>query len=221
MSGSGAPSKLRSVAVASTSAIKVQAVTRAVQRAAELVPDLVASDVTVSGVKAASGVSEQPVGHEETRRGARNRCAAAQEALAADLTIAIENGIVEVLPGTWVDLAWVVASVRNPEGGSASGSGSGESQLTSEAHGTGVPIGATEAAGIASAAAAAASADTPTWGDLMAEKHGASTKDPHDSLTCGLLPRAVSLEAPLLASIGSLLFQMRGMATSDSPSTAT
>ncbi|WP_049985783.1 inosine/xanthosine triphosphatase [Halobellus rufus] len=40
-----------------------------------------------------SGVSEQPVGHEETRRGARNRATAALRAGAYDLGVGIEGGV--------------------------------------------------------------------------------------------------------------------------------
>ncbi|MFD1597416.1 inosine/xanthosine triphosphatase [Halobellus rarus] len=43
-----------------------------------------------------SGVSEQPMGHEETRQGARNRAAAALGAGAYDLGVGIEGGVASV-----------------------------------------------------------------------------------------------------------------------------
>jgi inosine/xanthosine triphosphatase len=50
----------------------------------------------VEGVAVASGVPEQPVGWEEIVSGARNRARAARETGACDLSVGIEDGLVEL-----------------------------------------------------------------------------------------------------------------------------
>jgi len=72
-------------AVGSTNPTKVGAARRAF---ATLFPD-----VEVTGVEVPSGVSEQPVGHEETIRGALQRARRAREALNADWGIGLEGGV--------------------------------------------------------------------------------------------------------------------------------
>jgi inosine/xanthosine triphosphatase len=52
----------------------------------------------VEGVAVESGVPEQPVGFDEILRGARNRAGAAGASAACDLSVGIEDGLVE-LPG--------------------------------------------------------------------------------------------------------------------------
>jgi non-canonical (house-cleaning) NTP pyrophosphatase len=88
------------VIVASLSEIKVEAV-RAVARTRH-------QGAEVRGVKAASGVAEQPVGA-ETLCGAMNRLEAARRCVAiADVYVSIENGI-SCVRGRWYDEAVAVA----------------------------------------------------------------------------------------------------------------
>lgn len=72
-------------AVGSTNPTKIGAARRAFQT---LFPDVV-----VTGVDVASGVSEQPVGEDETMQGALNRARAAREARNADWGVGIEGGV--------------------------------------------------------------------------------------------------------------------------------
>mmetsp|Transcript_33387 Transcript_33387/g.59165 ORF Transcript_33387/g.59165 Transcript_33387/m.59165 type:complete len:191 (-) Transcript_33387:5-577(-) len=88
------------VVVASTAVMKVAAVQKLFATA------------QVEGVKAASGVRDQPFGHEETIQGALNRLEDAKlQAPAADLYISMENGLFEVCTRPdhvmGFDLAWV------------------------------------------------------------------------------------------------------------------
>ena len=75
------------VAVGSTNPTKIAAVEEAVRSVwpdAEIVP-----------VAVASGVAEQPMGHDETIAGALNRARAALEATDADLAVGMEAGVIE------------------------------------------------------------------------------------------------------------------------------
>ncbi|MHB8748857.1 MAG: inosine/xanthosine triphosphatase [Aggregatilineales bacterium] len=65
------------------------------QRAAETVLSPLYPGVTFDAIAAESGVNEQPWGDVETRTGAINRARAAQMALAADLGIGFEGGVVD------------------------------------------------------------------------------------------------------------------------------
>eukprot|EP00446_Apocalathium_sp_SHHI-4_P028091 CAMPEP_0177226390 /NCGR_PEP_ID=MMETSP0367-20130122/40057_1 /TAXON_ID=447022 ORGANISM="Scrippsiella hangoei-like, Strain SHHI-4" /NCGR_SAMPLE_ID=MMETSP0367 /ASSEMBLY_ACC=CAM_ASM_000362 /LENGTH=190 /DNA_ID=CAMNT_0018676553 /DNA_START=18 /DNA_END=586 /DNA_ORIENTATION=- len=95
------------VVVASSAAMKIGALRRAVDDGC-----FGGAGALVEGVKAPSGINEQPWGHEETISGAMNRLAAAKEmAPGADFYVAIENGIFEVATSPeprCFDLAWVV-----------------------------------------------------------------------------------------------------------------
>ena len=97
---------LRLVAVGSTNRVKVEAV-RAVLGA--IVPD-----ARVEGIAVPSGVADQPVGDEETIRGARARARAAVDALGADLGVGIEGGVVEADDGSLRTCAW--AAVVDAQG---------------------------------------------------------------------------------------------------------
>mmetsp|Transcript_48769 Transcript_48769/g.98325 ORF Transcript_48769/g.98325 Transcript_48769/m.98325 type:complete len:138 (-) Transcript_48769:273-686(-) len=73
--GAAAPVPPLRVVVGSATALKIQAVDVAFQTAFSKAPLLKGGKgaLSVEGVKAASGVNEQPSGHEETVRGALNR----------------------------------------------------------------------------------------------------------------------------------------------------
>ena len=90
------------VVVGSRNPVKVRGVEKAFRA--------VFGDVEVRGVGVDSGVGPQPVGWEQTLRGARNRAlAACREVLEAMFCVGIEAGIVEI-GGTWFDtqIAYVV-----------------------------------------------------------------------------------------------------------------
>ena len=106
-------SAIRSIAVGSTNPVKVSAV-RAV-----LAP--LAPRARVDSVAVASTVSDQPVGDDETIRGALARASAAREALGAELGVGIEGGVVEQPDGGMRTCAWAVvvdAHGRSGVGGS-------------------------------------------------------------------------------------------------------
>lgn len=70
-----------------------------------------ASGFCIETCTVSSGVAEQPCGHEETKRGARNRLTAARALFArerCDYVVAIENGIVHHSNDDWYDIAWVL-----------------------------------------------------------------------------------------------------------------
>jgi inosine/xanthosine triphosphatase len=79
------------IAVGSRNAPKVDAVREAFEA--------YGSDARVVGVAVESGVSEQPIGWEEIVAGAMNRAERAFSAMACDLGVGYEDGLVEV-PGT-------------------------------------------------------------------------------------------------------------------------
>jgi len=100
---------LRHVAVGSANPVKVQAV-REVLR-------FIAPEAVVAGIEVESGVASQPWGDEETIRGARTRAGAAREALATELGVGIEGGVVQLADGTLRTCAWaVVVDAQGREG---------------------------------------------------------------------------------------------------------
>jgi len=100
-----------SIIVTSASAIKINTVQKALQR---FFPG---RTFNVIGVKASSGINEQPVGG-EAEQGARNRIESAHSMVPAELTsvekafVSIESGIFETPAGTWEDKA--VAVIQLP-----------------------------------------------------------------------------------------------------------
>ena len=90
------------VAVASTSAIKRDAVMKAL----DMIPP---ENIDLITVNVESGVSSQPMGMLETMSGAVNRAAAAQQLHPDRLVVAIENGLIELIDGVWIDQAVLVA----------------------------------------------------------------------------------------------------------------
>lgn len=57
--------------------------------------EAISGDPTVELVSVGSGVSEQPTGHDETRRGAENRARNAFDAAEYDLGVGIEGGVAQ------------------------------------------------------------------------------------------------------------------------------
>jgi inosine/xanthosine triphosphatase len=104
---------LRLIAVGSGNPVKLAAV-RAVL--GSMAPDAECRAVTV-----ASGVPDQPVGDDETIRGALERARAAQAATGADIGVGLEGGVVELPGGGLRTCAWaavVTADGRTGIGGS-------------------------------------------------------------------------------------------------------
>lgn len=104
---------VRAIAVGSTNPVKIAA--------ARAVLGPLAPDARIEGVAVASGVADQPMGDDETIRGATARAHAARAALGADLGVGIEGGCVEEADGGMRTCAWAVivdANGRSGVGGS-------------------------------------------------------------------------------------------------------
>lgn len=67
----------------------------------------------ISGVAVPSGVSDQPFGDEETRRGAMARARAARAALDADIGVGLEGGVVDDEPTGMRTCAWAAIALRD------------------------------------------------------------------------------------------------------------
>jgi len=100
---------VRIVAVGSKNPVKVGAV-RAVF--AQIAPK-----ARVEGIAVASTVPDQPVGDDETIRGAIARARAARDALGADLGVGIEGGVVEESTGGMHTCAWAAIAGANDRRG--------------------------------------------------------------------------------------------------------
>jgi non-canonical (house-cleaning) NTP pyrophosphatase len=95
------------IALGSTSPRKVGALQDALA-AAEV-------KASVRALPSPSGVNEQPFGANETACGAFNQAAGAlARAPECDYAIGVESGIIETMPGEWVDAATVVIVYRGP-----------------------------------------------------------------------------------------------------------
>ncbi len=91
------------VVIASGSMVKIQACKLAFNNRA---------GVEVVSVKAPSGINEQPIGYEETLKGARNRLEFAENAVPnADAYISIENGL--MAENGYIDKAIIVIQEGN------------------------------------------------------------------------------------------------------------
>jgi len=162
-------------ALGSASAIKAAAVREACRR--------LGLEAFVVPLEAPSGVGAQPVGLEETRRGARNRAVAAQRSVAGSFGIGIENGIVRE-DGRWSDIAAIV--IVSPDGT--------EHVAWSEA----VTVPATFVA-----AAQRSGFDRTTVGSVIANVFGSSPDDPHAALTEGKRTRTAILADAAVAVLAS------------------
>ncbi|WP_396220962.1 inosine/xanthosine triphosphatase [Gemmatimonas sp.] len=93
------------VAVGSTNPVKLAAVRAVLARIQPGLP--------VEGVEVASGVPNQPMGDEETQRGARNRATAALALTGADIAVGLEGGVVALADGRMRSCAWAVVVDRD------------------------------------------------------------------------------------------------------------
>ena len=186
------------VFVGTTNARKIEAVTAAYKRA---YPE---DQVEVKGVEAASGVDEQPVGSQMGRQGAVNRLTETRQQItnfdtaAATQThfVGIENFIEEqpLLEGEttslWLDIAWVVVcAVINDQ------------EMSAVATSAGIPF-PTESV----QKAAEKGFVTTTAGSIMAQESEIDGKDPHRSLTDGVVPRTQFLEQAVAIALGQIRY---------------
>ena len=89
------------IVVASTNPVKIRATAEAF---GSMLSD---TDIVVDGVSAASGVPDQPMSDEETRRGAKNRALNAMQTVPdADFWVGIEGGI-EIIGENLMTFAWI------------------------------------------------------------------------------------------------------------------
>eukprot|EP00927_Polykrikos_kofoidii_P065692 TRINITY_DN61425_c0_g1_i1.p1 TRINITY_DN61425_c0_g1~~TRINITY_DN61425_c0_g1_i1.p1 ORF type:complete len:191 (-),score=41.28 TRINITY_DN61425_c0_g1_i1:24-596(-) len=188
---------MASVVVASTAAMKVGAVRQLFGEG------LVAAGGSVEGVTAASGIGEQPFGHEETIRGAMNRLADAQRLRPrADFYVAIENGIFEVATPEkrYFDLAWVV--VAKGDGGD------GKPCKTALAHSVGIEMPKAQVE-----EAREEGFDRTHAGHKIAAAHpGVNKQDPHMWITADRCCRQDLLVGALTAAWGQLQQQQQNAA---------
>ena len=92
---------MKTVVVGSTNPVKLATTKEAFEK---VYPD---ETFTFVAHKAVSGVSEQPMGDEETRTGARNRCADCRTAEPeADFWVGLEGGLLKLGNEYWV-MAWI------------------------------------------------------------------------------------------------------------------
>jgi inosine/xanthosine triphosphatase len=97
---------LRLVVVGSTNPVKINAVRAVLARAG--------CEARVEGRAVPSSVRDQPVGDDETIRGALARARGAVAVDGADLGVGIEGGVVEEAEGAMRTCAW--AAVASPDG---------------------------------------------------------------------------------------------------------
>lgn len=89
---------MNSVAVGSKNPVKVGAVREVIAR--------IWPNARVDAVSVPSGVSDQPLGDDETIRGALARASTAREVFGAELGVGIEGGVVEEADGSMRTCAW-------------------------------------------------------------------------------------------------------------------
>ena len=173
-----------SVLVASRAAVKLAAARAAFEAS------------SVVGIAAPSGISDQPIGPEQTLAGARNRMAAARlddAASRADFLVACENGLVRVESAPdaaerWLDICLVIVHEKS-------------SGLEAVASSAGVEFPPSAVAEWAEAG------DEGTVGALLAASSGCDAQDPHAHLTRGRFPRAALLESAIRIARASLEHQ--------------
>jgi non-canonical (house-cleaning) NTP pyrophosphatase len=102
----------KDIVVTSASAIKVDTVKKVI---AQIFPN---KEFNIVGVKASSGINEQPLGEVETALGARNRIASAESLVEPSQSprafISVENGIFKINDSEYEDKAMVV--IKLPDG---------------------------------------------------------------------------------------------------------
>lgn len=93
------------IAVGSRNPVKIAATARVVRQWAP--------EASIEGIAVPSGVPDQPVGDDETIRGAAQRARAARVALDADIGIGLEGGVVELEDGAMRSCAWAAVALRD------------------------------------------------------------------------------------------------------------
>jgi len=176
------------VAVGSTKQQKCQAVERIFSSISQG-----ASPILVS-INAHSGINEQPVGLDETLKGACNRLTAARKAHPnSEFAVGIENGIVKTVHEAqvhWIDFAWV--AIDHISGRRAIASSTGVEfplDLVQEAERRGF--------------------NKVTVGSLIAEKYRCDSSDPHSFLTNQSVSRVDMLVQAGETALGQLLRQLQ------------
>eukprot|EP01027_Heterolobosea_sp_BB2_P015377 GEZU01022002.1.p1 GENE.GEZU01022002.1~~GEZU01022002.1.p1 ORF type:complete len:193 (-),score=35.22 GEZU01022002.1:594-1172(-) len=181
------------VLVATESALKIQAVENVFKTVFHK------STVEIHCVKAASGINEQPAGHDETLLGASNRLEHAKTlappSFQYDYVVSIENGIYSVKdPKTnapvWFDEGWVIIEERTTG-----------NRVLSVSNAVKLPTEYVEAA-------RAKGFNTTTVGSLLAQinpEECPNKADPHSFLTKKYAPRQKLLEQALLTALSQLL----------------
>ena len=95
------------IAIGTTSELKVRALKSAL--------DQFGVEAEIMPIKVDSGISHQPFGYEETIKGARNRAKEALDKLSPDISVGVENGLIEI-EKNYFDVAYVcVISKENEE----------------------------------------------------------------------------------------------------------
>lgn len=147
--------------------------------------------IDIVGIDAGSGVNEQPVGNDETLKGALHRLEDIERKIGDqkfDLLVAMENGIIPVEIHNQIhyfDLGWVVVKDAHEMKAIASSTGI-EFDQKNVLEGRRRGFAAT------------------TVGLVIAEETGCDPRDPHSFLTQGLVSRADMLQQAFKAGLGQL-----------------
>jgi inosine/xanthosine triphosphatase len=145
--------------------------------------DAFGSDATVEAVPVESGVSEQPVGHDETVRGAETRAANVLEAGEYDLGVGIEGGVARFEGASGLFLVMWAAV----DDGETTGLGSGPSLRLPDSIAARVESG--EELG-------------PVMDDVLGESDVAKRQGAAGALTGGSLDRRSALAAAVSGALG-------------------
>eukprot|EP01125_Pyxidicula_operculata_P021595 TRINITY_DN8406_c0_g1_i1.p1 TRINITY_DN8406_c0_g1~~TRINITY_DN8406_c0_g1_i1.p1 ORF type:complete len:185 (+),score=14.55 TRINITY_DN8406_c0_g1_i1:91-645(+) len=173
------------VAVGTTSALKVSAVKKAFTQA------MPGQEIDCKGYPTASNINEQPVGWEETIKGAKNRLSNLKQITSTnnernnDYFVSIENGIIPtgVPDFQWIDFGWVLMEDKS---GKQFGASSGGIQFSDKY------VEAAKKSGF----------DKTTAGEIMSKELNCDSKDPHKTLTSDLVKREDFLVQAVLSCIG-------------------
>lgn len=170
------------VAVASTSPLKIEAARRAI---AELFPGY---QITMIPWNAPSGVSVDPRGWDETIRGAENRMKALlQSGIEADFYVSIENGVVKI-GGCLIDIAFIIVFDAGRK-----------HRKIAISSGTPVPQNV-------AAEMTASGSKHEDWGNILARLEAdVNNKDPQCFVTAGQVPRVAQLTQAVKIAISQFI----------------
>jgi non-canonical (house-cleaning) NTP pyrophosphatase len=199
----GASHHTISLVVGTTSAIKLAAIRSAFAKASAAIGPLFQAEsvqLDLISTAAKSEINEQPIGWEETIKGANNRAKNALTLAPAEtkprLVIAVENGCVELPangPNYFMDIGWVILRDLNinKDFVSSSTSLTVPGELLESLKDVGGP-------------------KVSTIGDVLhARDSSIPTKDPHSVLLGGVLERTAMLEQALLSCIGQWIYHLK------------